>query len=288
MTFVVERSGPSTTVQDLGRPGFCDLGVSESGAFDRLAAHQANALVGNDDTTAVLEVLGGDVILSATADHLVAVTGASAAVTIDGREAGQGRAVHVAAGRRLALGRITAGVRAYLAVAGGFDVPEVLGSRSRDTLAALGPDPLVAGLELAVLEPGLRRVDVDVVWAPRLGAATVDVVLGPRDDWFTDGSVATLLSEPWTVTSHSDRVGLRLSGPMLERAITTELPSEPCVRGSIQVASDGQPIVFGPDHPVTGGYPVIAVVADAHTDRLAQLAPGDLLRFARPLGYRSA
>ncbi|HWV27886.1 MAG TPA: biotin-dependent carboxyltransferase family protein [Aeromicrobium sp.] len=281
MTFLVERAGVFTTVQDRGRPGWSDLGVSESGAFDRLAAHQANALVGNDDSAAVLEVLGGDLVLVARHHHVVAVTGASVEVAVDDRPVAQGRAVSVPAGGRLTIGRVVAGVRTYVAVAGGIAVPDVLGSRSYDTLAGLGPDPLSVHAHLPVGPPSGRPADVDVTWSPRLGEATVDVVLGPRDDWFPTRSVDTLLGEPWIVTAHSDRVGLRLSGTALERSVTTELPSEPCVRGSIQVAADGLPIVFGPDHPVTGGYPVIAVVTDAHLDRLAQLRPGDQLRFTR-------
>jgi allophanate hydrolase subunit 2 len=115
----------------------------------------------------------------------------------------------------------------------------------------------------------------------RTGTVTVDVVLGPRDDWFTGAAVRKLLEEPWHVSPASNRIGVRLTGPALERATSLELPSEPCLRGSIQIAADGQPIVFGPDHPVTGGYPVIAVVIDAHTDFLAQARPGQRIRFRR-------
>ena len=115
----------------------------------------------------------------------------------------------------------------------------------------------------------------------RSGDLTLDVALGPRDDWFTEGAVRLLLESAWQVSPASDRVGVRLTGPTLERSRTDELPSEPCVRGSIQVSADGQPIVFGPDHPVTGGYPVIAVVLDRHTDHLGQAAPGQVVRFSR-------
>jgi allophanate hydrolase subunit 2 len=121
----------------------------------------------------------------------------------------------------------------------------------------------------------------DVPPIARTGELTLDVALGPRDDWFTPSAIRRLLEAPWQVSPASDRVGVRLTGPVLERSRTTELPSEPCLRGSIQVSADGQPIVFGPDHPVTGGYPVVAVVLDRHTDRLAQAAPGQIVRFRR-------
>jgi allophanate hydrolase subunit 2 len=113
------------------------------------------------------------------------------------------------------------------------------------------------------------------------GTTTVDVVMGPRDDWFTSRAAATFLRTGWTVSPMANRIGIRLDGPVLERSVQTELPSEPCVFGSVQVTSGGMPVVLGPDHPVTGGYPVIAVVIDAHLDRLAQLRPGEAVRFRR-------
>lgn len=274
MTWIVEAAGALTLVEDLGRPGRSELGVSESGAFDRQAAHQANALVGNPDAAAVLECLGGGLELRATADHLVAITGAVGPV-----RPAHGHAALVRSGERLSLGPFTHGSRGYVAVAGGFVIDPVLGSASSDTLGGIGPQPLAEGDELEVGASSGDAVEHDAPWLGRTGDIAVDVVLGPRDDWFTDDAVRTFLQRPWSVSPHSDRVGVRLDGPALERVVTDELPSEPCVRGSVQVASDGHPIVLGPDHPVTGGYPVIAVVVDAHTDRLAQARPGDAVRF---------
>ncbi len=148
-------------------------------------------------------------------------------------------------------------------------------------MAGLGPAPLRAGDRLEV-GPASHPPDLeDIPPLGRSGELTLDVALGPRDDWFTPAAVRLLLESPWQVSPASDRVGVRLTGPLLERSRTDELPSEPCIRGSIQVSADGQPIVFGPDHPVTGGYPVIAAVLDRHTDRLAQAAPGQVVRFRR-------
>jgi len=279
MSLLVERVELLATIQDLGRPGLGHLGVSPSGAFDRPALRQANALVGNDMSVAGIECLRGGLTLRATVDHLVAVTGAAAALSIDARPVEHGRTLHLPTGSTLTIGVPPLGLRTYLAVAGGVAVDPVLGSRSTDTLADLGPPRLAAGTELPVGTGSGPGADLDVLWAPRLGEATVEVVLGPRDSYLTSEALGRLLGEPWTLTDHCDRIGLRLSGPALERAVTDEVPSEPCARGSIQITADGTPIVFGPDHPVTGGYPVAAVVIDAHTDRLAQLGPGDTLRF---------
>lgn len=280
MTLVVERPGPASLVQDLGRPGRGHLGVSPSGAFDRRAMWQANAVLGNAPGAAVIET-HGDLVLVSTRPHVVSVTGGVGPVTVDGRPVTFGRATPVAAGERLVLGRPAAGVRTYVGVRGGFDVLVELGSASTDTLSGLGPPPLTSGLVLATGPAGPAAATEDVLPIERWGEVTLDVVLGPRDDWFAAASVRRLLDQPWRVSPVADRVGVRLDGAMLERVVHHELPSEPVVRGSIQVSSAGQPMVFGPDHPVTGGYPVIAVVVDAHTDRLAQARPGDVVRFRR-------
>ncbi|WP_332668108.1 biotin-dependent carboxyltransferase family protein [Aeromicrobium sp.] len=281
MTLVVESPGLRSLVQDLGRPGMGHLGVSPSGAFDRTALRQLNLVLGNEPGTAAIEVLGGGLVLRAASSALVAVTGGAGPITVDRDPAAYGRAIPLRAGQRLALGAPTAGLRAYVGVAGGLAIPEELGSRSADTLAGLGPAPLRAGDHLEVGPPGHPPDLEDIPPLGRTGELTLEVALGPRDDWFTMAAVRRLLEAPWQVSPASDRVGVRLTGPVLERTRTGEMPSEPCIRGSIQVSTDGQPILFGPDHPVTGGYPVIAVVLDRHTDRLAQAAPGQIVRFSR-------
>lgn len=285
MTLTVLATGPMTLVQDLGRPGLGHLGVSSSGAFDRVAHRQANALLGNSPHAACLEVLDGGLSWLAGSDLVVAVCGAPVTVSVDGHLAAYGRAVHVAAGQQVTLGRPSAGLRTYVAVAGGIAVGAELGSRSFDSLAGLGPSPLSPGDVLAVGAPHRVPAVTDVPALVRTGVIWLDVVVGPRHDWFTEGSIRTLLEEPWTVTPVSSRIGVRLDGQRLTRARTDELPSEPATRGSVQIAADGLPIIFGPDHPVTGGYPVAAVVADAHTDLLAQARPGDVVRFRRAAGY---
>ncbi|MGY1781061.1 5-oxoprolinase subunit C family protein [Geodermatophilus sp. SYSU D01036] len=267
--------GPLTTVQDRGRPGLGGIGVGRSGAADRAAAALANRLVGNDPAAAVLEATLGGLAVRAGADLLVVTTGARC----------PGSPVHAApgllrAGATLALGAPAAGLRTYVAVRGGIAVPPVLGSRSTDVLSGLGPAPLRAGDVLPVGDAAgpLPGVDVAPVADPPAGEVTVRLLPGPRADWLSSSARDALASAAWTVTAESNRVGLRLAGPRLDRAVEGELASEGLVRGAVQVPPSGQPVLFLADAPVTGGYPVAGYVADDDVDRCAQLRPGQVLR----------
>jgi biotin-dependent carboxylase-like uncharacterized protein len=277
----VLSAGPGATVQDLGRPGYAELGVSPSGAADRPALRLANRLVGNPEHYAGLEVTLGGLRVRFGRPGLVAVTGAEGPVTVGGRAAGVNAPLPVRPGQEVVIGTPTAGVRGYLAVRGGIDVPAVLGSRSTDTLAGLGPPPLRPDVRLPVGDTPLGYPGVDLAPRPALPDRPVLRVLpGPRTDRFIDGALAALCSpDGYAVDPRSNRVGLRLSGPALDVRAGGELPPEGCVSGALQVPPSGQPILFLADHPVTGGYPVIAV---AHPDDLplaAQAAPGRRLRF---------
>ncbi|MEO7260929.1 MAG: biotin-dependent carboxyltransferase family protein [Jatrophihabitantaceae bacterium] len=285
--------GPLATVQDLGRPGLADLGVSRSGAADRTALRLANRLVGNDETAAGIEITFGGLRLRLAGAATVAFTGARC--ELSGHRGGWNAALSCPAGSVLALGAPLTGLRSYLAVRGGLAVEEVLGSRATDTLSGLGPAVLLAGRQLrlgtaAAGEPG--DVGGEAAFEPPAGIPTLRLAAGPRADWFTSESLSRLYDSSWQVRPDSNRIGTRLAGPTLrvrpdaERAVA-ELPSEPTLPGAIQVPSDGQPIVLGPDAPVTGGYPVIAVLPGAELDLLAQLRPGSTLRFA-PLRTASA
>ncbi|UOQ88230.1 biotin-dependent carboxyltransferase family protein [Agromyces endophyticus] len=280
---VVEASGPLVLVEDLGRPGYARLGVAGSGALDRGAARLANRLVGNPDSAAILEVLmGGFRARVVGGDTWLAVAGAWGPVTVDGRPVAPYSAVRAVDGAVVELGQARRGLRYVLAVRGGIDEPPVLGSRSRDTLAGLGPDPVAAGRELAIgADPAasVPVLDQEAAFAPPADAVTIALGPGPRTDWFTDAARAALFEVPWRVSERADRVGVRLVGPALERRVTGELASEATVPGSIQVSGDGQPTILGADRPVTGGYPVIAVVAPDSLDAVAQLRPGQELRF---------
>ncbi|MBT0772601.1 biotin-dependent carboxyltransferase family protein [Kineosporia sp. J2-2] len=277
----VIHPGLFTTVQDEGRPGHAYLGVPPSGALDRGSFHLANRLVGNPSGAAVLEttVRGPELRSEASSVLTLAVTGAPAPVLVDGRPAPFDAAFRVLPGQTVQVGAVTAGLRSYLAVSGGLDLPPVLGSRSGDVLSGLGPAPLEAGATLPVGPAGLVPV-VDYVCPPGVFAEPVlDVVPGPRAGWFTDAALGVLARTAWRVSPTSNRVGLRLEGAMLERLKKGELPSEGTATGSIQVPGNGLPVLFLRDHPVTGGYPVIGVVTRAALDLAAQAAPGTTLRF---------
>lgn len=272
--------GPFATIQDGGRVGWASIGVPRSGAVDGPSAALANRLVGNQPEAAVVEVTAGGLRLRAERTVLLAVTGAPLPVSVDGRAMPLNGPVTLPAGGVLALGAPTAGLRTYVAVRGGFDVPLVLGSRSTDTLSGLGPAPLAAGNRLPVgrLAGEEPMVDVAAVRPPSVDPV-LRVLPGPRRDWLVAAAWTALITHPWRVTADSDRVGLRLSGPRLERARDDELPSEGMVPGAIQVPPDGAPVLFLADHPVTGGYPVLAVVVTADLPAAGQVRPGDVLRF---------
>ncbi|WP_186377177.1 biotin-dependent carboxyltransferase family protein [Curtobacterium pusillum] len=279
--------GPGTSVQDRGRPGFSDAGLGAAGAADRGSAALANRMVGNRPEAAVLEALLGSVTLRTDAHVVAAITGAACPVEVeqaDGRVRGAApyEVLSLAPGDTLRVGTATAGLRATLAVRGGIAVEPVLGSRSWDSLARLGPPPLAAGDVLPIGDDADAWPVVDAVAPPLLSSAppVLDVVAGPRDDWFTADWREVLTDQVHRVTPDSDRVGVRTTADRpLVRTITRELPSEGVETGSLQVPPEGHPVLFLADHPVTGGYPVVAVLTPASVDRAAQLRPGDAVRF---------
>ena len=280
--------GLLATLQDLGRPGAASLGVSTSGALDRAALRTANRLLGNPEDSAGIEITMGGLRATAGSDLWFAVTGAWGRILLAGREADPYEAHPWHAGDEHQLDWFEHGARAYLAVRGGFDAPATLGSRSTDLLAGLGPRPLRAGDAVAVHDAPSEPIPVAEVapWgAPHDDALEIELAPGPRAGWFTASAHRTLFESVWTASNDADRIGLRLDGPDLERAREGELPSEGMVPGAIQVPPSGRPTILLADGPVTGGYPVIAVVADAALDLLAQARPGTRIRFrhARPV-----
>jgi len=297
-TIEIISPGPLTTIQDLGRPGWAHIGVPRSGAADRASLKLANRLVGNEEGAAALETTLAGPRLRFNGDARLAMTGAQVNARLDDHFVPMNTSIAVRAGETLKVGSARLGLRTYIAFTGGIEVPPVLGSAATDTLTGLGPAPLVrgqilslagreAGRSAAGREPvaldsaaGREPVARDSAAAPEPGARPLlHVILGPRDDWFTADAITRLTTEPFTVTPASNRVGLRLDGPPLERARTGELLSEGLVPGAIQVPAGGQPILLLADHPTTGGYPVIAVVVEADLPTAAQLRPGQQLRF---------
>lgn len=278
---VVTRPGMLTTVQDLGRPGRAHLAVPRSGAADRPAHLLANRLVGNRPDAATLETTMGGVALRFACPAWVAVTGAVAPVTVDGRSVQWGVPLRLSAGETLDVGAAVHGLRSYLAVDGGFAVDPELGSRSRDLLGGIGPPPLAGAQHLPLGPAGRAPTPLHFApWPVPAARPVLAVDIGPRDDWFTRAAVQALFDAEWTVTPHCDRIGVRLSGPHLARARSDELPSEGTVIGAIEVPSDGQPLIFLNDHPTTIGYPTIATVRRESLAACAQLRPGQPVRFA--------
>jgi biotin-dependent carboxylase-like uncharacterized protein len=279
MTVTVERAGPLTTIQDRGRTGLAHLGVPRAGPLDRPAAALANRLVGNGPDAALLEVTWGGLELTTADGVWLAVTGADVPIDVDGVERGRDRAEWLPVAGRLRLGPPARGVRSYVAVAGGIDVPPVLGSRSTDTLAWVGPPRVQDGITLAVGAPSGPPAALDTPRPPAPGP--LRVARGPRADWFADGALERLCSAPYVVTEETNRVGLRLDGVPPERVRDDELPSEGMVLGAVQVPPDGRPVVLLADHPPTGGYPVLAVVHPDDLWQCGQLRPGEELSFVR-------
>ncbi len=287
---LVHHTGPQALFQDLGRHGHASQGVSASGAMDKGALRSANRLVGNAPDTACIEIAGGGFEIEAGGDSVVVVTGADATIQLttthgSRRSLPSHQAFALCHGDRLSLAEPRAGLRSYLAVRGGFEVAPVLGSCSSDTLAQIGPPAITAGDRLPI-RPVTHGAVVGEPEAPSPAlpsaheTVTLDVVMGPRTDWFTAEAVARLSSQSWTVTPQSNRIGLRLHGEQaLARINTAELPSEGTVIGAIQVPPNGQPVLFLADHPLTGGYPVIGSVAPHHLALAGQLPVGACVRF---------
>ena len=276
--------GALTTVQDLGRPGWAHIGVPRSGAADRPALRLANQLVGNDEGAPALETTLIGPRLRVDGPTVVALTGAPTDASVGECPVPMYRAFAIEAGDVLHVRTARAGLRTYVAVRGGIDAPLVLGSAATDLLTGLGPAPLAGGDTLQVGAAGGGRASgaptpqppplTELPQIPHLRT-----VIGPRNDWFTPESIKRLAVEPFTVNHASNRVGLRLDGPRLDRARPDELLSEGLVPGAIQVPPDGRPILLLADHPTTGGYPVIAVLADASLPVAAQLRPGQRVHF---------
>ncbi len=281
MSLTIIETGPLAIIQDAGRPGLAALGVSRSGAADRAAYALGGRLLGNPDGLATIELTLGGFAALAAGDLAIALTGATAAAMVGARPASWNAPSYLRDGDVLRVGSPRVGLRSYLSVRGGWLVPPVLGSCATDVLSGLGPAQLRPGDALLV---GARVTDQPTVDQAALPYESDEPVVldfrpGPREDWF---DLAGLTGASWQVTDQTNRVGTRLSGPPMRRDVafeSRELPSEPVVRGGIQVPPDGHPLIFGPDHPVTGGYPVVGVLTDAASDRLAQCPPGRQIRF---------
>lgn len=275
------KAAVQTTVQDPGRHGLRHLGVGTAGAMDRLALTIGNYLTGNTGDAAGLELCMPPARIRLDTVCAIALTGADCAARLDDTPVVVGRRVIAEAGQILHLSAARSGIRAYLCLSGGIDVPQVLGSRSTDLSAALG------GLEGRLLRDGdvlklshstlPHRAPAGVL-LPQMGSL-IRVIAGPECDGFAPDWRDVLLNASWKVTSQSNRMGYRLEGPALIRRATEELKSHAVFPGVIQVPAGGAPIVLMADAQATGGYPRIASVIAADQWRLAQIAPGRSIQF---------
>lgn len=279
---IVITPGPLATVQDLGRPGYAHLGVPHSGAADRGALRQANRLVGNPESAPAVEVTLGGFTARARGVLVLAVTGPPVQVLVDGRPVGSHAVTGVPDGAVVTVPAPARGCRNYVAVRGGLLVAPTLGSASTDTLSGVGPPPLRPGDELpvgAAAGPWPATVFAPGP-APEPAERELLVRSGPRADALVEADA--LFRRPWTVNAASNRIGVRLDPlggpPPALRPGRGEQPSEGVPWGAVQVPPSGQPVLFLADHPVTGGYPVVATLTAASVDRAAQLVPGDVVR----------
>lgn len=290
MGFTVIQAGPMTTVQDKGRFGYMEYGIGQSGVMDADAYDQANALAGNSENAAVLEMtlLGPELMFDDT--MLIAYTGADMQASIDGTAMNRGKACLVFKGQKVRFGMARTGVRAYLAVAGGIDVPLVMGSRSTDMKCHIGGffgRKLQNGdrVKTFVREDSDRRLHKllsrEASQQDYTNENTVRVILGPQEDYFTEKGMRTFTEAAYTISPDSDRMGIRMDGLAIEGRDKMDIVSDGIVFGSVQITSAGQPIVMMADHQTTGGYAKIATVIKEDLPLLAQARPGDRIRFKR-------
>lgn len=278
----VLTAGPLVTVQDIGRPGHLCHGVPASGPMDRLAFRAANAALGNPLDAAGVEVsLGGLTLACLEGDTAVALAGGGFVIDCAGQRLGGWRVLHLRAGQQLQVRRGPWGSWCYLAFPGGLTVRRWLDSAATHALSGLGGGLVREGTELAVasarrgMTPG--PIPCPVQARPR---HRLRVTLGPQDRFFAPETLASLLSETFALTDAYDRMGVRLRGPPLPLAMPPTMPSEPILRGSVQVSADGVATVLLADHQTTGGYPKIATVLDADLDGFAQLRSHALIGFS--------
>ncbi len=290
MSIVVMRPGLLTTIQDRGRAGYRQLGIRSCGVMDPVAARVANLLAANSDDAAVLEITLLGPTLRFEQATWIGLAGAEFQATLDGRLLLNNARHWIEAGATLELKQALHGCRAYLAVAGGIAVPQILGSCSTDLRSGWGgfqgralqaSDVLRITLpsDSAGASPSQTNWSVELPVQSSEREHQIPVIAGTEQSWFTRTSWETLLATPYTMTPASDRMGYRLQGEPLSLEQPRELLSTASLRGNIQVPSNGQPIVLMADHPTTGGYPVIATAATSAWPILAQAKPGDELRF---------
>lgn len=280
------NGGFLTTIQDMGRVGFQESGMSVSGVMDQRSAALANILVGNDENEGVLEITLMGPMAEFTADNIIAVTGANLGAKLNGKDLPMYQAVPVHKGDSLSFAGMFSGSRAYVAFAGGLDIPLIMGSKSTNLKSKVGGfegRKLGAGDAIAFAKPKtslpnmrLRKIKSDDFTATE---QVIRVVMGPQDDCFTEEGIKTFLNERYSFTNESDRMGCRCEGAIIEHKNGGDIITDGIAFGAIQVPSHGQPIIMMADHQTTGGYTKIAGVISVDLPKIAQSRPGYKVKF---------
>lgn len=286
-TMTVRAPGPLSTVQDGGRFGYMSTGFSPNGAMDSYSMAVANLLVGNLPQEGVIEMTMMGMTVAFDGDGVIALTGADMQPYLNDEEEPLALycAHQVRKGDVLKMGAALKGMRGYLAVAGGFDLPYVMGSLSTNLKCGLGGfqgrklqagDIIPLRQELTLSMLGARRTKAENDYQK---SVTVRVVLGPQEDYFTDRGIATFLGSDYTVSGQSDRMGVRLEGSKIENKNGVDIISDGIATGAVQIPASGTPIIMMADRQTTGGYAKIATVISTDLKLLAQAAPGTKVRF---------
>ena len=277
--------GPLSTVQDAGRFGYMQSGFSPNGAMDAYSMQLANILVGNLPGEGVIEMTMLGMTVSFDGNAVVAATGADMTPTLNGEDVSMYEAIQVRKDDVLCFRPAQSGMRTYLAVSGGFDIPRVMGSLSTNLKCALGgfhgrklQAGDVIGLRQAMELPllGRRQIQPENSYPPEI---TVRVVLGPQEDYFTDKGIQTFLGSRYTVSGQSDRMGVRLEGAKIENKNGVDIISDGIATGAVQIPASGTPIIMMADRQTTGGYAKIATVISADLKLMGQAKPGTQIRF---------
>ncbi len=277
----VSFAGPLVTIQDGGRPGNMRFGVSSSGPMDRLSFDAANAALGNEPGQTGIEVSMGGVILQCREGQIsLAIAGGEFVVDHAGKPLASWQVITLSKGERLSIRAGKTGSWTYLAFAGALQSNRWLDSRATHSTSGYGGGAVLSGQTLTIEDAATREDREGDIQKPDFMAdGPLSVVIGPQDQYFDKDALARFCAEPFTVTDAYDRMGMRLSGPAFQLSSALSIPSEPIVRGSVQVSGDGVPTILLADHQTTGGYPKIATVTSVELDRLAQSRSGASLRF---------
>jgi len=282
----LRSAGPGATLQDGGRHGYLRFGVTAAGPMDALAHATANLAVGNPvDATAIEVSVGGIEVTAESGSLNVAIAGGEFELSLNGRPLPPAVVLTLEEGAVLKIRAGAGGSWCYLAVAGRFAVPKVLGSHATHTRTGFGGvkgRALAVGDRLGIESSASSQLSISAIVAPSLDRPvdTIRVVLGPQHDFFADDQIAAFLAGPWTVSGRSDRMAYFLDGPRLTHARGFNIVSDGIAMGAIQVPGDGRPIVLMADRQSTGGYPKIGTIIGPDLGRLAQARPGTVFKFA--------